>query len=204
VAVLVAEPFARGLVYLCAIRPRDAAEDAPLAWIALDAAGEAIDDEVAVREAASLVALCEVAEEAAAALRAAAIGEAARRALELAPADAEGLREPLEAIAAAAAALERLSGGVRVARSAYLDELGDQARALAAGFDALRPEAEELSGHLRGVPGEEGEPLALAVWEVIGRITESGPPGRFAEAIGGAAGAVDALAGDVVGALRVE
>jgi hypothetical protein len=56
--VLVAEPLAFGRVYLCAFE-----SDAGHAWLALDANGAPVTSRDAVREAAQLAALCEVAEE---------------------------------------------------------------------------------------------------------------------------------------------
>src|SRR4051794_33570584 len=166
VAVLPAAPFSRGLVYLCALGPGGAeqAVDA-LAWVALDEHGEILEDEAVVREAASLVALCETAEEAAAALGASDIAAAARRAPGPAGGEPAALVAALESVAAAAEAIERSASGVRVARAAYLDELADGSRALAAGLAALREAAQELTAHLQGVPGEPGEELARAVWE---------------------------------------
>ncbi len=58
--VLAAEPAQGGRIYLCAYR---SGED--VSWLALDDAGEPVTDRERVREAASLVALCELAEESA-------------------------------------------------------------------------------------------------------------------------------------------
>jgi hypothetical protein len=59
-AVLAAEPPEGGRVYLCAYAAGDG-----LTWLALDDRGEPVTDREQVRAAASLVALCEVAEESA-------------------------------------------------------------------------------------------------------------------------------------------
>jgi hypothetical protein len=59
-AVLAAEPPTGGRVYLCAYGEGD-----ELSWLALDDIGEPVTDRERVRGAASLVALCEVAEESA-------------------------------------------------------------------------------------------------------------------------------------------
>lgn len=59
-AVLAGESPTHGRVYLCAFRADDG-----LAWLALDDRGEPVTDREQVRAAASLVALCEVAEESA-------------------------------------------------------------------------------------------------------------------------------------------
>jgi hypothetical protein len=58
--VLAAEPTAGGRVYLCAFR-----SGGDVSWLALYDAGEPITDRERVREAASLVALSEIAEESA-------------------------------------------------------------------------------------------------------------------------------------------
>lgn len=200
VAVLAAVPHAHGTVYLCALRA--GSDDESLAWVALDEQGDTVEDEAVVRDAVSLVALCETAEEAAAALAAAGIVESARRGLALAAGEPPALAVALEQVAQAAAAIDELSAGVRVARAAYVDELGVRSRALAAGLAALQSAAQELSGHLQGVPGEPGEALARAAWETVARILEAGPPERFADAVSGAAGAIDAVASDVVAHLR--
>ena len=54
--VLIAEPLAFGRVYLCAFE-----SDSAHAWLALDAAAVPVTSREAVREAAQLAALCEVA-----------------------------------------------------------------------------------------------------------------------------------------------
>jgi hypothetical protein len=201
VAVLAAVPHARGPVYLCALR---AGDDETLAWLALDDEGAAVEDEAVVRDAASLVALCETAEEAAAALGAADIAASARRGLSLAGSEQPSLTAALEQVAQAATAIDELTSGVRTARAAYVDELGARSRSLAAGLAALQSAAQELSGHLQGVPGEPGEELARAAWETVGRVLEWGAPERFADAVAGAAGAIDAVASDVVEHLRTD
>ena len=58
--VLAAEPAQGGRVYLCAYRSGD-----EVSWLALDDSGEPVTDRERVREAASLVALSELAEESA-------------------------------------------------------------------------------------------------------------------------------------------
>src|ERR1700712_2551848 len=90
VGVLVADPFDHGLVFLCALGPAaededDDPDDVPeLGWIAVDGDGLALVADRRVQEAAMLAALCETAEEAALVPDAAAIAEAAERALALA------------------------------------------------------------------------------------------------------------------------
>jgi hypothetical protein len=59
--VLAAEPEPGRRVYLCAFRARNE----QVSWVALDESGSAIETRARVREAASIVALCELAEESA-------------------------------------------------------------------------------------------------------------------------------------------
>jgi hypothetical protein len=117
--VLVAETLGRR-VYLCAFESAEGR-----AWLGLDDGAQPITDRRLVREAASLAALCEVAEESAGggdlpALRA--------RLAELRETDApEGIEE---AEAAAAALAETLQPQPRVASNAYLDAIGSASRRL--------------------------------------------------------------------------
>jgi hypothetical protein len=61
-AVLAAEPRPGERLYLCAFHSGDGVRT----WLALDGAGEPVRSRVAVREAASIAGLCEIAEESAA------------------------------------------------------------------------------------------------------------------------------------------
>jgi hypothetical protein len=119
-AVLAAEPPAGGRVYLCAYVAGDG-----LTWLALDDRAEPVTDREQVRAAASLVALCEVAEESAAG------GEldellsrlAALRLTENPP----GIDEAEEAVLA----LQRTLGSApRLASPDFLDEVGAATRRL--------------------------------------------------------------------------
>jgi hypothetical protein len=117
--VLVAEALGRR-VYLCAFESA-----AGRAWLALGDDAETLTDRRLVREAASLAALCEVAEESAGG------GHLAELRAQLAE-----LREtdnPVgieEAEAAAALLAETLQPEPRVANGAYLDALGSASRRL--------------------------------------------------------------------------
>jgi hypothetical protein len=57
-AVLAAEPSEGARVYICSYE-----DDANRSWLVLDESGEALTGRVLVREAVTLVALCEIAEE---------------------------------------------------------------------------------------------------------------------------------------------
>jgi hypothetical protein len=129
--VLAAEPLAFGRVYLCAFE-----SDAGHTWIALDATGAPVRSREAVREAAQLAALCEVAEEAAGGGD---VPELRARLRELHETEApEGIEEAEDAARALA---ETLQPEPRLASTDYLDRLGSAARRLeqALGDDAGSP-----------------------------------------------------------------
>jgi hypothetical protein len=117
--VLVAETLGRR-VYLCAFQSSERR-----AWLALGAAGEPLTDGRLVRDAASLAALCEVAEESAGGGH---LSDLQARLAELRETDnPEGIDE---AEAAAASLAETLQPEPRVASGAYLDALGSASRRL--------------------------------------------------------------------------
>ena len=143
--VLAAEPVGADRVYLCAFETGDGTS-----WLALDEAGRPVDERKRVRDAASLAALCEVAEETAGggdlpALRA--------RLRELRETEAP---EGIEAAEDAAAALEQtLEAEPRLARSTYLDAVGAAAR-----------RREQTLGD------DAGSPFAAAMQQAIGSVEE--------------------------------
>lgn len=119
--VLAAEPLDAGRLYLCAYA---SGEDGHV-WLALDAEGRPVESRRLVREAASLAALCELAEETAGGGD---LPELRARLAELRETEAP---EGIEEAEAAAAALERaLRPEPRVATAGYLDALGAAARRL--------------------------------------------------------------------------
>jgi hypothetical protein len=119
-AVLPAEPAAGARVYLCAFRRGE-----ERSWLALDGAGRPVRDRALVRDAVSIAALCEVAEESAGggdleALR------AQLRTLRLTE-NPDGIEEA----EAAALELERALGAPpRVATPSFLDGVGLATRRL--------------------------------------------------------------------------
>ena len=150
-------------------------DDVPeLGWIAVDGDGLALADARRVQEAAMLAALCETAEEAALVPDAAEIAEAAERALALAGDERPELRAALEATREAALAAAVHGDGLRVARTGYVDQLADAARALGASAQALQQRGAELSAGLSGEALDPAEPLARAVWDVLERIARGG------------------------------
>ena len=144
--MLAAEPAAGGRVYLCAYREGDGRDR----WLALDDAGEPVDRPGAVREAASLVALSEVAEESAGGGE---LDELRSRlvALRLTENPA-GIDEAEEAVARAAADARRASA--RWPRPSYLDEVGAATKRL-----------EEALGEASGSPFAEAMKSAVGAVE---------------------------------------
>jgi hypothetical protein len=118
--ILAAEPLQHGRIYLCAYARADGH-----AWLALDAHAQPVASRDAVREAAQLAAMCEVAEEAAGGGDLAALRERLRELRETeAP---EGIDEAEDAARALA---EALRPEPRLATTDYLDSLGAAARRL--------------------------------------------------------------------------
>src|SRR4051794_25089298 len=139
VGVLVAEPLGRGRVYLCSY-----ASEGDHSWLALDEAGAPVASRETVRQAASLAALCEVAEESAGGGD---LEELRARLAELREREApEGIEEAEQAAAALA---EALQGEPRLATTDYLDRIGAASRRL-----------EQALGDAAGVPfpgaGQQG------------------------------------------------
>jgi hypothetical protein len=142
--ILVAEPLDLGRVYLCAYENDRGGHS----WLALDADARPIASAHAVREAASLAALCELAEETAGggdlpALRA--------RLAEIRETEApEGVAEAERAAAALAGTLQAQP---RVATAEYLDRIGGAVRRLeqALGDDGASPFAAAMQQALPAV-----------------------------------------------------
>jgi hypothetical protein len=144
--VLAAETLGRR-VYLCVFESAEG-----YAWLALDGDGQPLTDLRLVREAASLAALCEVAEESAGGGH---LPELRGRLAELRETDnPEGIEE---AEAAAAALAETLRPEPRVASGAYLDALGT------------------ASHRLEQALGESGaSPFAAAMQSALGEVEALG------------------------------
>ncbi|HEU6444096.1 MAG TPA: hypothetical protein VFL61_03460 [Gaiellaceae bacterium] len=112
--VLAAEPASGGRIYLCAYRSGD-----DVSWLALDDRGEPVTERERVREAASLVALSEIAEESAGGGE---LDELRSRLVALRLTEnPEGIEEAEEAVLE----LQRTLGAPpRLATARYLDEVG--------------------------------------------------------------------------------
>lgn len=140
--VLVAETLGRR-VYLCAYESSEGR-----AWLALGDDAQPLTDRRLVREAASLAALCEVAEESAGGGH---LAELQARLAELRKTDnPEGIEE---AEAAAASLAETLQPEPRVASGEYLDALGSASRRLeqALGEDGASPFATAMQAAVGAV-----------------------------------------------------
>jgi hypothetical protein len=141
--ILAAEPLDAGRVYLCAYESGDGH-----AWLALDDGGHPVESKRLVHDAASLAALCEVAEETAGGGD---VSELRTRLAELRETEApEGIEEAEEA----ALVLEQtLQPEPRLATTAYLDALGAASRRLeqALGEDSASPFAAALRQALPAV-----------------------------------------------------
>ena len=159
VAVIPTEPGAGVRVYLCAYE-----EDGERTWLALDAQGTPIADRVLVRDAVSIAAMCELAEESAGGGD---LGELQAQLVELRLTDnPEGVEE---AEVAVAELKETIEAPPRVASVGYLDEIGlaaaklEQAlgqaggspfaEAMKTGVAASDELADEVEAHYRGPLG---------------------------------------------------
>ena len=120
VGIVASEPAAGERLYLCAY-----GTDARPSWLALDGRGRPVTDRRRVRDAVSVAALCELAEENAGGGD---VGELRTRLVELRLAEAPDGIEDAEI--AAAALQETIADGPRVASAAYLDSIGAASRRL--------------------------------------------------------------------------
>lgn len=158
--ILAAEPLDLGRVYLCAFEGAGGER----AWLGLDAEGRPIASSHAVRQAASLAALCEVAEETAGGGD---LGELRARLREIRETEApEGIEEAEHAAAALAAALQ---GEPRLATDEHLDRLGAAARRL-----------EQALGDGSGSPFAAAMQQALAAVEEVAAEVERNYKGPLA------------------------
>ncbi len=148
--ILAAEPLDLGRLYLVAYES-DGGEHG---WLALDEDGRPVDSGRAVREAVSIAALCEVAEETAGGGD---LPELRARLAEIRKTEAPaGIEDAEEAAAALAATLE---AEPRVASTVYLDRIGVAARRLeqALGDDAGSPFATAMQQAVAAVEGLAAE-----------------------------------------------
>jgi hypothetical protein len=192
--VIPASDLRRGDLFICAVPREDA-----LGWVVIDAAGAPLDERRVIRQAVELAAICEAAEETAAALAIddamPALAGAWRLAGELGEGDAE---LATHAMYQALEELQPLVQGLRVAEPAYLDRLAAAAALVGDRFDLLKEAAGQVSARLTGAGLDPLEPLAEQLWGAIRLLSREGAPDRFRENVEGAMGAARAFADDVL------
>ena len=194
VAVMAAEPAGRR-VFVVALAAGD-----ELGYVAVDGAGAAVADRRLVKDAVSLAALAERAEEVSGATAADDLVERFREAVRSLRGAGEGeAAAAAEAVAEAGARLAAAAAGPRAATPVYLDRIAALAAELAAAIEAFVVQAERL-----GQVAEKGSPAAEAAWTALAAAGRAGEPGNFARAMTAASGAVDALVADVLDNYRVE
>jgi len=193
-AVVPARNLLSGVVFVCAVPQGDA-----LGWVVIDETGTPLVDSDAIRQTVELTAICEAAEESAAALSIdeamPALAEAWRMAGELGEAEAE---LATHATYQAVEALQPLVTGIRVADPTYLDQLAAAAGLVGDRFDLLKEAAGQVSARLTGQGVDPLEPLAQSLWGAIRILSRDGAPDRFREAVELAMGPAAAFADDVV------
>ena len=114
VGIVASEPAGGERVYLCAY-----SDGSARSWLAVDPSGRPVADRRRVRDAVSIAALCELAEESAGGGD---VGELRTRLVELRLTEnPEGIED---AEIAAAELQETLAAGARVASATYLDSIG--------------------------------------------------------------------------------
>ena len=157
VAVIPTEPGHGARTYLCAY----ASGEEERAWLALDASGQPVADRVLVRDAVSIAAMCELAEESAGGGD---VGELRARLVELRLAEnPEGIEE---AEVAAADLQAALLSPPRVASVGYLDAIGLAAARL-----------EQALGEVGGSPFAEAMKGGIAAADELATEVERGYKG---------------------------
>jgi hypothetical protein len=144
--VVPAEPASGERVYLCVYSRGE-----EQSWLALDEGGRPVDDRKLVRDAVSIAAMCELAEETAGGGD---VGELRTRLVELRLTEnPEGIEE---AEAAAAELQDAILGPPRLASTAYLDSIGGAAMKL-----------EQTLGEVGGSPFAEAMKVGMAAAEEL-------------------------------------
>jgi hypothetical protein len=149
--VVPAEPASGARVYLCVYSRGE-----EQSWLALDAAGRPVADRKLVRDAVSIAAMCELAEETAGGGD---LGELRTRLVELRLTEnPEGIEE---AEAAAAELQDAMLGPPRLASTTYLDAIGGAAMKL-----------EQALGEVGGSPFAEAMKVGMAAADELAADVE--------------------------------
>jgi len=188
VGVLPAEPGTGERVYVLAF----ASPDETLSYLAIDSRHEPIRDRQLVRDAATILALSERAEEASGAMMGAELIErfagAAERLDELGEAaGAAACRTALQALRE----LEAVAAGPRVASPVFLDSVAYAAADVGAALGEVQRVAELVA---------EADPEGLAarvLWEALAVAAQAGQPEDFARAMAATTGAAEAMVDEV-------
>jgi hypothetical protein len=195
-AVIPAEPAGGMRVYLVAFEGGER-----LAYVLLDAGGTAVADERLVRDAVSLIALCELAEEVSMAAAAADIAERFQAVADLLAEDEPEASAAAGQVADAARRVGEVAAGPRVATPRYLDRLAEVADDLGAAFAAYASHAERIA---QAAPaGGAPEERAREAWAALAETGRAADPGGVGQALEGSTASVEALADDVIAGYRV-
>ncbi len=193
-----------------AVDPRDGrrylvvfGHEPPFAYLLVNAAGRPESSRRLVRDAVTLIALAERADEVAGAVAGEEVATAFAHAAErLRDHGDEPAAVAADGVAAAYRALVAEASGPREATPAYLDRIGARATSAAEALDVYAEHARRLGAGAAG--GEAADALAVAAYEVLATAARAGDPGAFAASLSSGAAAVDALAVDVVESYLIE
>jgi hypothetical protein len=199
VAVMAAEPQSGTRVYVVAFAAGD-----ELAYVVLDRAGAPVANRRLVKDAVSLAALAERAEEVSGATAADELVERFGEAEEvLRRAGDKEAATAAAAVVAAARSLAEGASGPRAATPVFLDRMAALAAGLAAALDAFFPLAERMPDASAGAANDVPTPREVAV-TALSAAARAGDPANFASAMTAASGAVDALVADVLDHYRAD
>ena len=188
VGVLPAEPGTGERVYVLAFSAGEA-----ISYLAIDSRHEAIHDRQLVRDAATILALAERAEEASGAMLGPELierfGATAQQLDQLGEASgAAACRAAVEALRE----LEAAAAGPRVASPAFLDAVAYAAADVGAALGEVQRVAEEVA------EGGPETPAARLLWEALAAAAQAGQPEDFARAMAATTGAAEAIVEEVV------
>jgi hypothetical protein len=188
VGVLPAEPGTGERVYVLAF----SSQDETLSYLAIDSRHEPIRDRQLVRDAATILALSERAEEASGAMMS---GEL----IERFASTAQQLRELGEEAGAAACRvalealreLETAAAGPRVASPVFLDSVAYAAADVGAALGEVQRVAELVA------EADPESPAARLLWEALAVAAQAGQPEDFARAMAATTSAAEAMVDEV-------